>query len=172
MTTTWGAPAVIHEKGNGLKQLLLHGPPAQLRIGHRHKSLPFPPQAGRGLQPQAAALPGPYHNIPPGPGRSRRGAGKGQLHFSLSTPKPWKGLTEEIPALSMHVSGYSPGSRDGRDRQTLTFVQQQLLQGVPPLESFLRSGPAGEGQRVGKVKLRKPRSPPAVTQHEQNISSR
>lgn len=38
----WGAPAVTREKGTGLKQLLLHGPAAQLRIGHRQGSLPFP----------------------------------------------------------------------------------------------------------------------------------
>lgn len=122
MTTMWGAPAVTGEKGNGLKQLLFHGRTAQLRIGHTHKSRPFPPQAGGGLQPHATAPPGPSLQIPPGPGRSRRGAGKGQPHFSLSTPKHRKELTEEIPALSMHVSGYSPSSKRRWKRWANTHI--------------------------------------------------
>lgn len=157
-----GAPAVTHKKGNGPKQLLLHRPTAQLWVGLRHKSLPFPPTPQWGCNPKL------WLSLAPITGRSRRGAGKGQPHFSLSAPKHRKGLAEEIPALSLHVPGYFPAANRGRRvRQTLTFVQQQLLQGVAPLESFLGSGPAGEGQCVGKEKLRKWRLLPATTQHEQ-----
>lgn len=160
------APAVTRA-GNRLKQL--HRRAAQLRTRHSHRSLLCPPHAGGGLQPRTAALPSPDDKIPrSGPGRSRRADRRGSL-ITLCPP-PNTGRNDQrksrlYPHTSLHIPKAANGV--GRAGRALTLVQQQLLQGVPPLESFLRRGPAGEGQRVGNVTLPKPRS-----QHEQNVSSR
>lgn len=117
-----GAP-VIREKDNDLKQLLLHRPTAQCQIGHRQESLPFPPQAGGWLQPQAMALPSPYHKmLPLGQAGAEGVQARGGLISLSLPPKHQEGLTEEIPALLMHVSRYSPGSKQRWKRWANTYI--------------------------------------------------
>lgn len=75
-----------------------------------------------GCSPDLKLSLAPVTKIPPRAGSSRRGAHKGEAHFALCIPKHRKGLTEEIPALSRHVPGYSPGSKHKWKGWTHTYI--------------------------------------------------
>lgn len=135
-----GAPAVVHgraRRGKGLKQLLLHRPQPCTQIGA------FP-------SPRAPPL-SSYNKVPPSLGGEKWVQEKDSSLPAPCSPLGTGGINRGNPSFPHAHAWTFPGGKGKREGQTLTFVQQQLLQGLPPLESFLWCRPAGEGLCVGKA---------------------
>ena len=143
MTTTWGAPAVTDKKGNGLKQLLPHGPTVQLRIGHRHGPLPSPPQAGAGLQPQAKVLPVPVSD-PPLARWEQKGCRQGAASFLFVYPQTPVGIKRGNPSFIHARVWISRGRKQRWKRWTNTYICAAAASpGSPPTSELPREWACG-----------------------------
>lgn len=99
-----GAP---HKMGNSLKQLLLH------RSGRDTNCCFSSPREAAASSPGS---PGPCTR------QKQKGCRQGAASFPFVYPKHRKGLTEEIPALATHMSGYSPRSKQRQQRRSNTYI--------------------------------------------------